>query len=337
MLDIKGKRILIIRNGAYGDIIHASHLPRLLKDQGCSHLAFATGFKGYQLMKSNPFIDEFHFFELGDRNIRGEYWDGRIDILSQLYDRTFDLTGSLEVNALALESNRDYYQHIDIRKKYGEHNYYDISTEWIGFPDLIGKYHGEVFFSDEEIKAVEHDLLRPGRYADKFKVIINLSGSSPHKVTIHAKEIAERILEKYEDAVIFTTGAPNMQELDFNLGERTRSLVGKKPFRQVLLMTKYMNCAIGCESGLMVGASMWDIPSIQLLTATSKYCHCKYTTKDYSIQSPARCSPCYKGPYKYYGCPKRDNRPLCVYFNVDNIMEQVDRIYGAEYLLSKTS
>lgn len=325
-------RILINRNGAYGDIIHMSHLPRLFKNHGCTFLGVSTGFRGLQLLKHNPFIDTIHYFEPGGRTITQEHYDGRLSVLSELYDRTINLICSLEQGALALENQREYYQHINIRKRIGERNYYDIATELAGYPHLTGKYRGEVFYTEEEVSMVEHDLLRDGRFRDNFRVMINLSGSGPHKVFIQAPEIAERILSEYPDSIIFTTGAESVKELDFpDISGRIRSIVGKKPFRQALLMAKYMHCVIGCESGMMCGANMWDVPTVHLLTATSRLAHCKYAENDYSIQSPAYCSPCYKGPYKYYGCPKKDGLPLCVYFNPDDIMIRIKEIYEGPY------
>lgn len=332
------KRVLIVRNGAYGDIIHVSHLPRLLKDQGWEFVGLATGWKGQSLLKNNPFIDALHFYENGGRQVHDDYFKGWVRVHSQLYDKTIDLNHTLETNKLALEIQNFYYQDQKMRDKYGKGSYYDVATCLAGHPELCGKYNGEIFYSDEEVKIVENDLLRPGRFKDNFKVMVNLAGSGPHKVFIQAKEVAKRILEKYPDAIIFTTGIDIIKELDFEtIDTRIRSLVGKKNFRQALLMAKYMDCVIGCESGIMCGASMWDVPTIQLMTAASIENHAKYSKKDYSLQSPARCSPCFKGPYKYYGCPKKDNLPLCVYFDVDLIMKQVDKVYEEQYLLSKTS
>ena len=331
-------KILICRNGAYGDMIHMTHLPRLLKDQGWDFVGVLTGYKGKQILGKNPFVDIIHFFEPGGREYLINYYKMKIASLGELYDRTINLQHSLEVGALALEMQNEYYQHQSLRQKRGEENYYDITTEWAGYPELKGKYKGELFYSHEDQTIVEHDLLRPGRYADKFKVMINLAGSGPHKVFVQAREVAETILAKYPDAVIFTTGGPEMEELDLkDLGPRVRSLVGRVKFRQALLMAKYMNCVIGCESGIMCGASLWDVPTIQLMTATSVNCHCKYSENDYSLQSPAKCSPCYKGPYKYYGCPQRNNLPICVYFETDKIIDQIDAIYNEEYLLPKAS
>jgi hypothetical protein len=82
---------------------------------------------------------------------------------------------------------------------------------------------------------------------------------------------------------------------------------------------------------------MWDVPTIQLMTAASIKNHCELSKHDYSLQSPLYCSPCYKGPYKYIGCPKFNNLPKCVFFDSNKIIEKVDEIYGKEYLLSKTA
>jgi ADP-heptose:LPS heptosyltransferase len=338
----KGERVLIARSGAYGDIIHMSHLPRMLKDQGASFVGVSTGYKGMQLLKHNPFIDTIHYFEPAARTLAINYWEGRLKVLGQLYDRVVDLTGSLEMNCLMMENQMEYYQGIDIRKKLGEKNYYDISTEWAGYPELCGKYRGEIFYTDEEVKMVEHDLLREGRFKDNFKVLVNLGGSGPHKMFMQGREVAKRILEQFPEAVIFTTGTSEIEELNFtDLDEnRVKTLVGKKPFRQALLMAKYMDLVIGCESGIMCGSSMWDVPTIQLLTATSKYCHTKYSTKDLSLQSQVKCSPCYRGPYKYYGCPKIKGSPACVYFDVDLIIAQVRKAYDtyfSKHLLSETA
>lgn len=336
------KKVLIARTGAYGDIIHMSHLPRLLKENGFDFVGVATGFKGKQLLDGNPFIDIIHFFEPGGRNIGFDYFTRRIDILSEHYDKTINLLHTIEIGALAGEQQIEYYLDVEARKKlpFSNMNYYDIATTNAGFPNLCGKYRGEVYYSDEEIKQVEYDLLRDGKFRDNFRVMINISGTGPHKFFIQAKEIAQKILEKYEKAIIILTGGKDLKEFDFSDGKRIRSIAGDKPFRQALLMAKYMDCVIGCESGIMCGASMWDVPTIQLLTATDKKSHCELSKNDYSLQSPAYCSPCFKGPYKYIGCPRVKVKggyvPLCIFFDENEIISKVDSIY-AEHFLKRTS
>ena len=261
-------KVLINRNGAYGDMVHMTHLPRLLKGKGWDYVAVATGYKGMRILRNNPFIDKFHYYEFHGDGTSKEFYEARFKDISFEYDKVVDLLHSLEIGALILEYQNEFFQHQSVRDKMGADNYYDISTKRTGYPELCGKYRGEMFFDKKEIEIVEHDLLRDGRFKDNFKVLINLSGSGPHKYFRQAREVSEWILNTYQDAIVFITGDASFKEIDYSdKSERIRSLIGTKGFRQLCLMLKYMDCAIGCESGVMCVATMHDIPTIQLILA----------------------------------------------------------------------
>lgn len=240
------------------------------------------------------------------------------------YDRVINLNQIIEVRVLPGQFQREYFLDQKTRDRMGGENYYDVATKAAGFPHLVGKYKGELFFSKQE-EGIVAKYLAP--HSSKFKILINLSGSSPHKAFVQAKEVIDKILAKYLEVQVFTTGDKLSEGIDTDRKDVVK-LSGKMPFRQVLLIAKYVNCVIGTESGMMVGASCHGTPTIQLLTAASKENHVKYAENDYSLQSPARCSPCHKNPYDYWGCPTKDNYPLCVFFEVDKIMEQVEKIHG---------
>jgi ADP-heptose:LPS heptosyltransferase len=319
-------KALIIRHCAFGDAIHASHLPRLLHDQGYT-VDVNTNFKGSQIFARNPFINKITVSELS------EYptwiWQKYFDNAGVGYDKVINLYGTIETELLALEHENTYYLSNEVRRqRWGGINYYDHTTEAAGYPELIGKYKGEMFFSDEEEEIVKR-WVGHSRFDGKFKVLINLSGTGPHKRFVQAKEVAERLIED-EDVFIITTGSDDCKSVDFlESHERKASICGRFPFRQAALITKYMDCVIGCESGLMCASAMWHTPTVQLMTATSIIAHNKYNPNDYSLQSPCRCSPCHKGPYQYIGCPSKNGDPLCVYFDVNKIIEQVQRVKNA--------
>lgn len=319
------KSALIVRHGAYGDMIHVSHLPRLLKDNGYDLVGFSTGKRGMNILKYNPFIDKFHFAEISEttraQGIR--YFNDRVTYIGRDYDDIFNLNQLIEVGALAGQQQREFYLDQETRNRMGGDNYYDIATKAIGFKQLCGNYRGELFFSESEEHVVARTMLK---YSNKFNVLVNLAGSSPHKAFIQANEVIELIMDKYEDVNVFTTGDEKAKDLG-SKREGVIHLAGKLPFRQVMLMAKYMNCVIGCESGMVVASSCFGVPTIQLLTAASKRNHVHYAENDYSLQSPARCSPCHKNPYDYWGCPTKDNYPLCVHFDTNLILEKVEEIH----------
>lgn len=316
-------KALIIRHCAFGDAIHASHLPHLLSDKGFE-VHVNTNFKGYQIFAYNPFIKELHAENLeGYPNwLVEKHWQ----VISEGYDKVINLYGSIEYNLLSMENQNEYYLSSNVRRsRYEGRNYYDETTIAAGYQELIGKYRGRMYFTEEEKKIVL-DWIQLPKFRNKKLVMLNLSGTGPHKRMVQAQEIAERLL-KDQDIHIITTGSAECADKDFVLdyGHRMTSIVGRFPFRQAALITKYMDCVIGCESGLMCAAAMWETPCVQLMTATSIYAHNKYNPNDFSLQSPCSCSPCYKGPYGYFGCPSKDGNPLCVYFDVDKIINQVEK------------
>lgn len=318
-------KALIIRHCAYGDAIHASHLPRLLHASGYT-VDVNTNPKGAMVFKNNPFIENLVVEDISQTPawIIEKHWD----VISEGYDKVINLYGSIESDLLAMESENIYYMSQKVRDVRWEGiNYYDHMTVKAGYPDKQGMVRGEMFFTDEEIKIVE-DWINLPKFQHRNLVMMNLSGTGPHKRMVQAKAIANRLLAMDKNIHIITTASKECESIDFakDLGDRATSIVGRFPFRQAALITKYMDCVIGCESGLMCAASMWQTPVIQLMTATSITAHCKYNSNDLSLQSPAKCSPCYKGPYGYFGCPSHEGNPMCVYFDIDNIVDQYRKV-----------
>lgn len=321
------KKVLISRYGAYGDIIHMSHLPRLLKDQGFDQVDVEVNWKGYQLLGDNPFIDHLYLYEPQPGSpmwLLEKHWQ----IISEPYDKFINLYQTLEYGVLAMEDTNEYYMSTQVRRnRWSNVNYYDATTIAAGYPHLQGKYQGELFNKAEEIKVVE-DWMK--QFEGKFVVMLNLSGTSAHKEFVQHREVADYILSNIPNSQVILTGGPDCKKESYEK-DGVVSIVGKFPFRQAALIAKYVNLLISCESGIGCASSMWGTPTIQMMTAANITAHCKYAKNDYSIQSPVACSPCHKGPYKYNGCPSQNGKPKCVYFRLEQITEKIDAAYRETY------
>jgi ADP-heptose:LPS heptosyltransferase len=224
-----------------------------------------------------------------------------------------------------MEQDPEYYMHSSAREKYRNISFYDQTTKWAGYPELMGKYRGEIWFQAEEYGIVEKWM---EQFKGKFVVMVNLSGTTIHKRFIAAQEVIDYIVNKYDDAHIILTGDESCGEIKIKC-EKMTSIVGKFPFRQALHITRYIDLLLSMESGIAVGANTWGTPTIQLMTSSSLINHPNGAKADFSLQSPARCSPCCKGPYRFIGCPHKDGYPLCVYFDPKEICKKVDEVYGA--------
>ena len=310
-----------------------SHLPRLLKENGFDKVDVETNFKGYQLLAYNPFIDNLIFFEptnnlslYSDSYRLQKHWD----IVSAGYDKFVNLFESLEVGCISSEQDPGYYMHPKNREKYRNINYYDQSTICAGYPELVGNYRCEVYYTDNEHHIVKRYMIK---YENKFLIMINLNGTTLHKKLIIAPELVSLILNEYKDCEIILTGDKSSIDMVEKIGKHDNviSIIERIPFRQALLMAKYANLVITMESGLGVGANMWDTPTIQLMTAASIANHGGTCSQDFSLQSPVYCSPCNKGPYRFIGCPHKDGYPLCIYFDTNKVFNRVKEVYATTY------
>lgn len=324
-------------------MIHCSHIPRLLKEkEGFDYVAFQYNNKGIDILSKNPFIDEHIVFNPNEYpvcNFPASFLTKRNGYLVETgkFDKFIDLQDSIEYGYIAMEDMNEYYMSSKFRReKYGKQNYYDQTTEFAGYPQHKGMV-GEIFFTDEEEKLVKN--IYEERYKGKFVAIFNLSGSSKQKLFLNAEEIAKEFLSRHPDAVILTMGDEDCKaHLEFQ-GERIINRCGtfgeklRYPFRQSMLMSKYASVVVGCESGLMVASTLFGTPTIQLMTAASIKNHGGDFPNDLSIQSPAKCSPCHKGPYEFIGCDMFKHLgvkyPICVKFKPESILNRLEEAYDS--------
>ena len=245
------------------------------------------------------------------------------------FEKHINLQYSLEYGYIAMENQPDYYRNDEYRRtKFGGHNYYDQTSLCAGYPEWVGQC-GELYFLEAEENLVKG--FYEEKYKDSFVLIANLSGTSKHKIFYNAEQIIKEFLVRHPDAVCFTMGDKDVADnLEFK-GERIKNCAGIVPYRQSMLMTKYANCTIGAESGLMVAATLLGCPTVQLMTAASIKNHGGDFVNDFSLQSPVKCSPCHKGPYEYIGCPTFDHLgikyPVCVRFEAQTILNQLEKTY----------
>lgn len=343
------KSALIVRYGAFGDHIHASHIPRLLKErEGFDFVAFEYNPKGHAIYYNNPFIDQHIHYD----PYRSPVCDYPLSFIAKRheqmlesgnFDKLVDLNYSLEYGYIAMEDQNSYYRSSAYRRnRFGKHNFYDQTTIFAGYPQHVGMV-GEVYFDPEEEGIVQRIYERD--YKDKFVVICNLSGTSKHKLLFQAEEIIKRFLEKHPEAVCITIGDDDCKDhLEFK-GERIINRAGdfgkgRYPFPQAMLMAKHADMLISAESGIAVASTLFGTATVQLMNAAGIKQHGGDFVNDFSLQATVHCSPCHKGPYDYIGCPKFKHMgmdyPRCIQFNVETVLNRMEEAYDYARATKKT-
>ena len=321
------KTCFVSRFGGYGDMMHCAHLPKLLKEHyGINQLDWETNHQGYQILQNNMYID--NLIHIDAKKITENRLRNNWDYCKEKYDLCFNLVYTIELEYCLNETDRNFYRNAEYRRKnFGQISYYDVMTKACNLPDKYLGTRGTLFYSDADHASAKEWVAKKKEKYDRL-ILVNISGSSLHKRFVQHKSIVTKILEKYPKCLVILTGDEHCKGEVWE-HERIISWVGKKNFRTVALMTKYLDLTISVETGLPLVAHSWDAPCLQLLTAASFENHVMGAKNAYWLQSPAPCSPCHKNCREYWGCPTKDKMPACVWFSEDEIMKKVEEALGA--------
>lgn len=318
------KTCFVSRLGGAGDVMHAAHLPELIKKHyGVTRLVMETNYWGMHILKGNPFIDELQYVD--QNRMTANRMFKHLEHARETYDLVFDFANTIEKVYCVNENDQRYYRSERWRREnLGKKSYYDVMTDAAGLPETFYGTRGRLYFTDEEHAACQAWADKKHETYDQI-VLVNLAGSTLHKKFVQAESVCRRILEKYPKALIILSGDEYCKAQEFQ-HERIISYVGSKTntFRSVALKVKYVDLTISLESGLALVAHSWDAPTLQLLTAASWDNHVKYAKNAFWLQAPVPCSPCHRNPREYFGCPVAQDHPACVFFDEEKIMEQVD-------------
>lgn len=314
-----GKRALVVRYGAIGDVIQSIPVFRELKREGY-HVTFNCSPAAKEILENCPYIDEYavqikdYVPNIG--NNLSVYWDE----IAQGFDKFVNLTGAAEGSLLIPDrdiyswsndirakhpelSEHDVFETVlkETRTRVGGTNYYDQHLKQAGYE--VDSPRGELFFSrSEELMA---QAFRE-RYKDKFIVIWALAGSSYHKLYPYTHSVLQELILRNPDVLAITTGDATGKLLERAPSAKYLPRAGEWTLRTSMLMTKYADLVIGPETGMLNAAGCFDTPKITLLSHSSHDNFCKYFRNDYCL-APINtfCHPCHILHYTHaYGPDK---------------------------------
>lgn len=324
------KKCLVIRWCAYGDAFYMlPALEALRKDYDYLHLE--TGTRGYTLFEHNPIFHKVTSFDVTKYDPKN-----RIDAAALRWksleeandwDLVVNFIGCMEVSCMA-DDNRDefFYSREHRRKIFGGRNFYDSHFERIGYPVPSPFNTGTIYFT-EEILAWMNTWRK--RHSEDFIIAMPVNGSTPQKFPQYLRELALEIRASFPTAKFVLMGLEGSEQFGFTLesGGILQS-AGKWPYMQSLALMKMADYVIGPETGLLAGAGLFGTPKSMLCTSAGVSTVTTHHANDFSVQSTAPCSPCYRGIYNPELCNWREHKlgmmPECNYVtNFARIMEGV--------------
>ncbi len=294
------KRILIIRCGAYGDMLIVSPLFKALKQQGW-HVILNTGTRGMEVLKNNPHIDELILYEHENKDNPEieQYWE---DLEKKIApDKCINFAESLEVN-ISLHPRSPAYNYPKWERfKRGNRNFYEECAKWANVE--FEQYRPDLYLSNA-------DILNINKYikTDKFNILWALSGSGSNKVYPWTDYVMGEILKNNNNVHFITVGDEKCQILEDMIDdENITNLAGRISFRDSMALTSMVDLVVSPDTGILHASGAFDTPKIGILGHTTIENVTKHFINDYTLeadQNLCECSPCFRLIYNHkIQCP----------------------------------
>ena len=326
------KKAYLIRYGAFGDQINMSNVIKALDLDGW-HISMEYNWKGAQIHAHNPRIRSHHFFEPSKIKSEKERfaWFDRLESIAKNHDLFINFSQSLENSLIAPEESPEYFWPLWMRRQKNTHIcYYDQSMKWAG---LTAKRYmgwtGEMFFTAEEHEHIKK-WLRDRGLENQHVILWALRGTMYQKAVYPmAHELCTQWLDRHPESTIITTGDEFCKKFEWD-HPRVIHQSARMPFRQALHLAGYVDMVVTPETGLGIGAGAFGTPKIMLLTAASLKNIVGNDENDYSIQSPAWCSPCTRAIYNTANCPinEKSGMLICVDFDKTVVLKRMEELYA---------
>ncbi len=324
------KTALLIRLGAWGDMVWASAVVTKLHEEGY-HITLNCTERGYAVVRNDPRISRFIVLadgELSFDELTLKLWPAMEQAFSKVVNLTQSIEGGIAVTPGHLDplTGEDMYEwSTERRHAQCNINYMDRTLEVAGYPEAKGM-QGKLFFTEkEEAWGKKFRANHPG-----FLIVWSLGGSAAHKAYPYAQIVAEELVKLYPEIQIVTVGDNLCKLLEFDEHPRIHRRSGEFGIRKSMVLTKYADLVIGPDSSVVNAASCFDVAKIVLLSAGSVENLTKYWTNTVNLWANVPCFPCHKIHYKL-DCPvvPEIQAPVCMgKLPPDRLLEAVEKIYG---------
>lgn len=294
------KKALVLRPGAFGDVIILTPVFRKLKELGYKTYAY-VGARGKTVLENNPNVDEIILYEKeGDHNpdIQKDF-DAVTDNVNPDWVKNF--SESIEVNVVAHPRSPAYIYPKNERRKIYDKNYYEATGKWADL-DLGDRILPEVYFTNEEIAKAKENVSK-----EKFTILWCMSGSGANKAYPWVDYVMGEVLKELDDVEFITVGDEKCQMIETIQDERVKNLSGKIGFRDSMALTHCVDLVVSPDTGILHASGACSVPKIGILGHTTIENITKHFINDYSLEADenlAECSPCFRLIYDHkVQCP----------------------------------
>jgi ADP-heptose:LPS heptosyltransferase len=289
------KKALVIRYGAYGDMIIITPVLKRLKELGY-HVILNTNKRGKEVLENNPNVDEFieHDEKMSIDDLP-EHWEKIKKEINP--DKFINFSESLECNTVAHPFQPAYNYTKKERFDLFNVNYYEATEKWAGLEGC--QKLPELYFTPFEVEEAKKHII-----PDKINILWQLSGSGHQKVYPWADFVMGEVLKNFNNVRFITTGDEKCQLLESITDENILNLSGRIPARTAMALTSLVDLVISPDTGVLHASGCYPTPKIGVLGHTTRTNITKHFLNDYSLEAECACAPCFRLIYDHsIQCP----------------------------------
>lgn len=327
-------RILIIRLGAFGDVLVTTPVLRYLASQG-HEIVYIANERGVQVLKNNPHVKLL--IEQKTDSIPVDKLSKHISYMQNKHkcEKVIDFSESIEVALSLHPRSPEYKLPKDERFRRFNRNFYEYAfehaKEYIPMDmEMHEFYQPELFFDKSELDEARK-YLKPNH----FNILLGMSGSGTNKVYPWNEDLCNKIINNIPKAHIITVGDERCRLIEPEIPSHITNLSGKIPMRMSMALTSLVDLVISPDTGLLHASGCYSTPKIGLLGHTTKENITKHFINDFSVEADskkAECSPCFFLIYNMpLQCPLNEitKSSICMSdgISVESIMDKVRKVH----------
>jgi lipopolysaccharide heptosyltransferase II len=322
------KKILIIKTGAFGDIILSSAtFQTVRKNFPADDIFLLTQETFREMVEDCPVFKKVFYLPAGRNFYRLLSLMKEIRYLK--FDIVLDIQGNLKTNFYAfLTGGRKrtglygrwagrIFLHRAVRKR-KDINPVSHQEYFLKSLNITGTENLKIWLSDTKRRSAEN-ILASNNLTDKKYIVIHPSASAEWRTKRWLPErfaqLADRLTEKGYTAVFIGTGEKEVADILRNMKNKSLNLSGKTDFPELTVLIENAGCLVTTDSApVHIGAAV-GTKTIALFGSTDPKRHCppgvEYIFKGVS------CSPCYKKRCSTMECMKA--------ITVEDVLSEIER------------
>ena len=254
------KKILIIRQGAIGDVVHTTNIFRAIKEKYPEvQIDYLTGKVPAQLIEHDTRLNRV--IKLEDKSYKYLTELG-FELRREKYDLIINLQPSLRFKYLAFLCSAK--RNVVYKKSFRMHaveNFFQTAHRIL--PDIQNAYNLELSVPDETIEKIKNDL---PYLTEKKLVAVNISANAARHgrrwPVEYYKELVNLILERYDCNIIVPGGKEDIKETEAFSGmhENVHVIAGKFNILESAAISSMCDVFISGDTGPLHIASAFKKP-----------------------------------------------------------------------------